>query len=290
MSGPEEDLGVLAVLAQDVLDDLDGVRGRHAVVGERLDLGRRVDVHDRDRAGVLRLPGAQLLGRDRVGQRAARVEVGDQHGLVGREDRRRLGHEVHAAEGDDGLVDRRRAWDEAERVAHVVGDVLDLGQLVVVGQDDRVALAGERADLGLQRPRRPRAERPLGRGGRPRGHGEVHGRGSRSRERSRAGAECVSAPTETKSTPVPAISRTVSSVTPPLASSFARPSTRATIAPQRGRRPCCRAAAAARRASSASSTSSGLRHSTSSGELRAAARAPRAPPRRRRRPSRRGSP
>ena len=33
------------------------------------------------------------------------------------------------------------AWREsAERVAHVVGDVLDLGHLVVVGQDDGVAL------------------------------------------------------------------------------------------------------------------------------------------------------
>ena len=34
--------------------------------------------------------------------------------------------------------------DSAERVADVVGDVLDLGQLVVVGEDDRVALAARR--------------------------------------------------------------------------------------------------------------------------------------------------
>ena len=96
----EEDLGVRPVLAQDVLDDADRVGRRHAVVGERLDLGRRVDVHDGHRAGVLGLPGAQLVGGDRVGQRAAGVEVGDQDGLVGAQDRRRLGHEVHAAEGD----------------------------------------------------------------------------------------------------------------------------------------------------------------------------------------------
>jgi hypothetical protein len=43
-----------------------------------------------------------------------------------------------------------RLLREAERVADVVGHVLDLGQLVVVGEDDGVALAGERADLGLQ--------------------------------------------------------------------------------------------------------------------------------------------
>ena len=44
-----------------------------------------------------------------------------------------------------------------------------------------------------------------------------------SSETSRERAEWVSAPTETKSTPVSAISRTVSSVTPPEASSVARP-------------------------------------------------------------------
>ena len=39
---------------------------------------------------------------------------------------------------------------EAERVADVVGHVLDLGQLVVVGQDDGVARPREVADLVLQ--------------------------------------------------------------------------------------------------------------------------------------------
>ena len=37
---------------------------------------------------------------------------------------------------------------EAERVADEVGDVLELGQLVVVGEDDGVALRAERAHLG----------------------------------------------------------------------------------------------------------------------------------------------
>ena len=40
---------------------------------------------------------------------------------------------------------------EPERVADVVGHVLDLGQLVVVGQDHGVALGGERAHLVLER-------------------------------------------------------------------------------------------------------------------------------------------
>ena len=39
---------------------------------------------------------------------------------------------------------------EAEGVPDEVGDVLQLGQLVVVGEDHRVALGGERLDLLAQ--------------------------------------------------------------------------------------------------------------------------------------------
>ena len=78
----------------------------------------------------------------------------------------------------------RGADREPERVADVVGHVLDLGQLVVVGQDHGAALAGERADLGLH-------------GGDVVELEQCHGVISRRRERSRLGAECVSAPIET---------------------------------------------------------------------------------------------
>ena len=57
--GAEQDLGVRAVGRVDVADDGDRVRGRAAVVGQRLDLGRGVDVHHDDRAGVLGLPVAR---------------------------------------------------------------------------------------------------------------------------------------------------------------------------------------------------------------------------------------
>src|SRR5665811_2445253 len=51
--GPDEDLGLGPVLAQDVLDHLDRVGGGAAVVGLGLDLGRGVDVHDDDRVGAV---------------------------------------------------------------------------------------------------------------------------------------------------------------------------------------------------------------------------------------------
>ena len=129
------------------LDDRLRVSGRAAVVALGLHLGGRVHVGDDDRARVLRLPRAQLVGGDRRGERAAGVEVGDEHGLLGAEDRRGLGHEVDAAEDDRLRVGAGGLVREPERVADEVGDVLHLGHLVVVGEDDRVALARERADL-----------------------------------------------------------------------------------------------------------------------------------------------
>ena len=71
--------------------------------------------------------------------------------LSGRQDRSRLGHEVDAAEDDHVGVGGGRLAREPERVADEVGDVLDLGQLVVVGEDHGVALGRERAHLVVHR-------------------------------------------------------------------------------------------------------------------------------------------
>ena len=208
-------------------DHLDGVGRGAAVVGLGLDLGGRVDVHDDDRAGMRGLPVAQLLGGDRVGQRAAGVEVGDQHALVRAQDRGGLGHEVHAAEHDRlGVGARRpaaRARASRRRSRPRPGS----------------RAAGSCGRGSRRRARRPApAPRPAGRGCSPASAGRrwrpaSEGSwqiGSRIRDRSSAGALWVSAPTETKSTPVLATSRSVSSVTPPLASSSARPATCATAA------------------------------------------------------------
>ena len=68
---------------------------------------------------------------------------------------------------------------ELERVADVVGDLLDLRQLVVVGEDHRVLLAGERPDLLLERADVLRGKIAAGGGVRHRivhrDDGEAHG-------------------------------------------------------------------------------------------------------------------
>ena len=58
---------------------------------------------------------------------------------------------MDTAEDDRVGVRGGRLAREAERVAGVIGDVLDLGHLVVVRQDDGVRLLRERADLALER-------------------------------------------------------------------------------------------------------------------------------------------
>ena len=65
-------------------------------------------------------------------------------------------------------------------------------------------------------------------GGRALTRASRDGAGSISKLMSTAGAECVSAPTETKSAPVAAIAAIRSSVTPPETSTCARPRARLT--------------------------------------------------------------
>src|SRR5262249_48972811 len=83
-------------------------------------------------------PRPHLIGVDGVRKRAARVEVGQQNAFGGIEDGGRLSHEVDAAEEDDLCICLCCCARQAQRVADHVGDVLNLGHLVVVRQDYRL--------------------------------------------------------------------------------------------------------------------------------------------------------
>ena len=98
----------------------------------------------------------ELVGRAAVLEAAAGVHVGQDDDLFGRQDLRRLGHEAHAAKGDHLGVGRRRLARQIEAVADEIGEVLDLRLLVIMREDDRVALLLEARDLGEQ------VERPSG--------------------------------------------------------------------------------------------------------------------------------
>ncbi len=156
----QEDHGV----GVEALDHLHRVRRGAADVDLRLHLGRGVDIGDHRHAREFLAQQPHVLAGDGGGERAAGAQVRDQHGLVGIEDLRGLGHEVHAALHDDVGVDLRRLARELERIADEVGDaVVDFRRLVVVRQDDGVALLLERVDrLHIGREERPLDRRDHG--------------------------------------------------------------------------------------------------------------------------------
>ncbi len=222
--GAEQDLGVGAVGLVDVAHDLDGVGRGAAVVGQRLDLGGRVDVHHDDPLRVA-APASRRAAPASI--EAASEQPASRSGIRTVFSGQRI-EAVSAMKCTPqktivSPLGRRRLAGEPERVADVVGHVLDLGHLVVVGEDHRAALGGQRAHLAPCSSAISCGERTRG-AGLGGSHGQVHGSVSSVRERSRAGAECVSAPIEIHSTPV---SRDrperLRGVTPPLASSSARP-------------------------------------------------------------------
>ena len=92
----------------------------------------------------------ELLGRAAVLEAAAGIHVGQHDDLVGRQDLGGLGHELDAAKGDHVGVGRLRLADEIEAVADEIGEVLDFGLLVIMREDDRVALLAQAVDLGAQ--------------------------------------------------------------------------------------------------------------------------------------------
>ena len=180
--GPEVAIGGEddGLIFREQVHDVHGVARRADHVGERLHRGGAVDVAHHLVAGVGVDEGLELVRRAVVGEGAAGLQIGQHHDLVGVHDLRRLRHEVHAGEDDDLGVGLRGFLAQAQAVPHVVGDVLDVALLVVVGQDDGLALVLEPLDLLkevevgidgrvrrvhvdlLQKATAPRARRPAG--------------------------------------------------------------------------------------------------------------------------------
>ena len=144
--GAEDDLLVLRDLAE---DDVRAAAGNDDI-GERLHLRRAVDVGQRDMVRMRGAEGGELVGRAAVLERTAGVHVGQDDGLFRREDLGGLGHEADPAEGDDVGVGGGGLARQVEAVADEISQVLKLGLLVVMRQDDGVAFLLEALDLGQE--------------------------------------------------------------------------------------------------------------------------------------------
>ena len=145
---------------RDMLDHLHRVGAGAADVDLGLHLGGGVDVGDHRHAGIALLDQPYIGAGDRGGQRTAGAQVGDQHGLVGADHFRGLGHEQDAGLDDDRGVGLGRLAGQTKAVADIVADAVeDLRRHIVVRQDDGVLLALQRVDRGDQRRLQPPFQR-----------------------------------------------------------------------------------------------------------------------------------
>ena len=123
------------------LDYGDGITRGAAIIRFGFDGGSRVHVGDDDPVRVRGAPGAHVGGLDRRGERAPRRGVGNQDPFVGIRDRGRLGHEMHAADHEGRRIELGRAARHLERIGDDVGQVLDLGTLVIMRENGGAACA-----------------------------------------------------------------------------------------------------------------------------------------------------
>ena len=113
--------------------DRDRVGRGHADVAPHLYLGGGVDVaHHGEVVAVLGARGVDVCAAHHVRHGAVGRRLGEQHALVRVEQLGRLAHELDAGEHDGALRQVDGEARQGKRVAHVVGEGLNLGWHVVV--------------------------------------------------------------------------------------------------------------------------------------------------------------
>ena len=133
------------------LDDFDRVAAGADDVAQGLHCCAAIDVSNRPEIGVGLLELRQLVGWTTFLQRAPCLLIRQHDDLVGVQDFGRFGHEMNPTEHDDIGWRCGRLLRQPERIAHVIGDLLDFRDLVIVREDDRVELLLERKNFACQR-------------------------------------------------------------------------------------------------------------------------------------------
>src|ERR1041385_7717230 len=119
-------------------------------VAEGLDLRAAIDIAD---CNMARVPLPEFLeqgGRAPFCERAPRFQIGQEHLFGGAQDFRRLSHEMNPGKNDGLRIRRCRPAGEVKAVPYKIGQVLDLGILVIVREDHCMQVLLEPEDLLLQ--------------------------------------------------------------------------------------------------------------------------------------------
>ena len=119
-------------------------------VAERLHFGGAVDVGQRDMIGVRLAEGLELVWRAGIFQAASGIEVRKDNDLFRREDFCGVGHEFDTAKWNHVRVGRLCLAREFERIANEIGNVLQFWPLIIMGEDDGVALLAQTIDFLAQ--------------------------------------------------------------------------------------------------------------------------------------------
>ncbi len=131
----------------EALHDFLRIAGGAADVGCGFHGGGGVDVANHGHAGIALAQECDIGGGDAVRQRAAGAGVGNEHRFRGVQQLCGFGHEMHAGEDDDIGVHAHGFAGQSQAVAYDIGDAMeDFRGLVIMRQDDRVALALEAVD------------------------------------------------------------------------------------------------------------------------------------------------
>ena len=116
-------------------------------IAKCFDCRAAIDVGNRPEIRIGLLQRLKFFRRTTFFERTTRVLVRQHDDLAGVQNLRRLRHEVYAAEDDDIRAGLLRLLREAERIADVIRHVLNLGDLVIVREDDGVQLFLERENF-----------------------------------------------------------------------------------------------------------------------------------------------
>ena len=98
--------------------------------------------------GVGLAEGLEFFRRAGVLEAAPGIHVGQHDDLLRRQDLGGVGHEFDPAKGNHLGIGRRRLLGQLQRIADIIGQILNLGPLIIMREDDRVALLLDPRDFG----------------------------------------------------------------------------------------------------------------------------------------------
>src|SRR5437773_12524218 len=101
---------------------------------------------------MLLLPSPQLISVNRCSQGTARSKVRKEYLLLRRDYGRGLSHEMDPTKHDHIGLGPGRNLRQSERIANIIGDILDFRDLIIVRYYDRVPLTLEPRDLRYKIP------------------------------------------------------------------------------------------------------------------------------------------